>query len=188
VEGVEIYHLNILTPVGKLITFELDSTSADRIISTFTMPGGNSWYVEALNENREVVCTSEVFSFVAVDEQPTCTKLISPENGSNVPAVGKVTFAWEPVVDADSYLLNFTLPNGTIVTFETDETTKDRYMEAFGISGEFEWNVAALDVNGNEICISETVLFKKPATSNQNNGDVGDSSGDDGKPPISPGN
>ena len=102
-----------------------------------------------------------------------CARLISPENGLELPAVGKVTFAWEPVEGADSYLLNFTLPNGTIVTFETDETTKDLYMEAFGMSGEFEWNVTALDINENEICISEAALFTKPAIANNSNGNNG---------------
>ena len=64
-EGIEIYHLNILTPVGKLVTFELDGTRAERILSTFTVPGENSWYVEALTEKREVLCTSESFTFIA---------------------------------------------------------------------------------------------------------------------------
>lgn len=103
-----------------------------------------------------------------------CAKLFSPENGLELPAVGKVTFAWEPVEGADSYLLNFTLPNGTLVTFETDETTKDRYMEAFGMSGAFEWNVAAFDVYGNKICASVPFSFKKSAsTKNSNSGDGG---------------
>jgi len=112
-----------------------------------------------------------------------CAKLISPENGLELPAVGKVTFAWESIAGAVSYLLNFTLPTGDIVTFETDETNKDRYMEAFGMSGEFEWNVAALNVNKNEVCISETALFTKPAKTNNSNGGNGGSEG--GCPPGS---
>ena len=100
-----------------------------------------------------------------------CAKLISPENGLELPAVGKVTFAWEPVDGADSYLLQFTLPKGAIITFETDETTVGRYMEAFGMSGEFEWNVAAFNVNGNEICTSIPFNFTKPAISKNKSGE-----------------
>ena len=72
--------------------------------------------------------------------------------------------------------MKFTLPGGTVVEFETDETTKDRYMESFGVGGEFEWNVIAFDVVGSEICISESALFTKPSSGN-NNGDGGGGSG-----------
>jgi hypothetical protein len=75
--------------------------------------------------------------------------------------VGKVTFSWEPVNGADSYLLQFTLPTGNMVTFATDEVTKDRYMEAFGMNGEFQWNVVAFDVSGKEICASMPSNFTK---------------------------
>jgi len=43
------------------------------------------------------------------------------------------------------------------------------------MSGEFEWNVIALDVNENQICVSENALFIKTAntgssTSGENGG------------------
>jgi len=47
------------------------------------------------------------------------------------------------------------------------------------------WNVIAFDLNGNEICISESALFTKSAKP-QNNGVGGESGGDadDPKPPT----
>ena len=112
------------------------------------------------------------------EPEKVCAKLLSPADGIEVPAVGIVTFEWEPVDGAENYILKFTLPGGAIVEFETDETTKDRYMEAFGVSGEFEWNVIAFDLNGSEICISEIALFTKPTVGNNSGG--GDGGSDDG--------
>jgi len=106
-------------------------------------------------------------------EEPVCAKLLTPADGLEVPAVGKVTFSWKPIEGADSYILRFTLPSGNIVEFETDEAAKDRYMEAFEMGGEFEWNVIVYNLNGDEICISESALFTKPAL-NSSNGDEKD--------------
>ena len=54
------------------------------------------------------------------------------------------------------------------------------------MSGEFEWNVIAFDLNGDAICISESALFTKPAKP-QNNGSGGNgvdgSIGGEGPPP-----
>ena len=47
--------------------------------------------------------------------EPVCATLLTPENGLEVPAVGKVTFAWEPVEGVDSYIFRFTLPTDDIV-------------------------------------------------------------------------
>jgi len=89
-------------------------------------------------------------------------ELLYPENAVEVPAVGKVTFEWTALEGADVYLLTFTLPPDDEVIFETDGTTRDRYMEAFGMAGEFEWNVSALNADGLELCQSDFFTFTKP--------------------------
>ena len=89
-----------------------------------------------------------------------CVELLAPLDLAKLPAVGKVTFEWSEIEGADTYNLNFTLPSGDIVTFETDGTTRDRYMEGFGMAGEFEWNVTALN-NGEGICRSDFFTFSK---------------------------
>ena len=144
-EGAELYHLNILSPSGKLVTFELEGPGADRIISTFTIPGENPWYVEALNNDREIICTSDTFTFFAVQEpepapevvdeepEPTptftptptpliCSQPLTPANKAELPYIGKVIFSWTALDDVTQYILNITMPSGNIVTFEGEKT------------------------------------------------------------------
>lgn len=92
-----------------------------------------------------------------------------------------MTFSWTPMDEAGLYHLNITRPTGNIVTFETDGTTRDRYMEAFGRAGEFQWIVAALNANGDKICSSDFFTFTKPQTpvnAPQGDGGVIDDSGE----------
>lgn len=121
-----------------------------------------------------------------------CVTLLTPINGVEIPPVGKVTFSWTPMDEAGKYVLNIVLPSGEIVPFETDQTVYDRYMEAFTIDGEYQWQVVAQDVSGSEICVSEIAKFDKSAyqqpqsnnrnsdNSNDGNSDGGDGGGDGG--------
>jgi hypothetical protein len=59
--------------------------------------------------------------------------------------------------------LNIVLPSGEIVLFETDQTFRDRYMEAFVAGGEYQWHVIAQEIDESAICISEVATFDKPA-------------------------
>jgi hypothetical protein len=92
-----------------------------------------------------------------------CATLLTPENGANLPVTGKVTFSWAPMDGTASYLLNFILPSGQTVSFETEQTSRDRFMEAFISGGEYQWQVIAEGTDGNEICVSEVFTFDKPA-------------------------
>ena len=125
----------------------------------------------------------------------TCVTLLTPENGADLPPTGKVTFSWTPMDEADSYNLNIILPLGETVTFETDQTFRDRYMEAFVAGGEYKWQVTAQGADGKEICISETFAFDKPENPRPTGGGgsgadgSGGSSGGDGgggNPPPPP--
>lgn len=91
-----------------------------------------------------------------------CVALLMPENGANLPATGKVTFSWLLMDGAKSYILNIILPSSETVTFETDQTTYNRYMEAFTAGGKYQWQVTAQGADGSEICISEAFAFDKP--------------------------
>jgi hypothetical protein len=110
--------------------------------------------------------------------------LLTPEDDAELPAVGKVTFKWTALEGADSYLLTFTLPSGETVDFEIDGTTRDRYMEAFAGSGEYQWNVTALAADGNQICSSDFFAFTTPASpANAPQGDGGSGGSSGGCPP-----
>ena len=103
-----------------------------------------------------------------VREEPTetpiaCVTLLSPVNGVEIPPVGKVTFSWTPMDEAGKYVLNIILPSGDVVSFETDQTFRDRYMEAFVAGGKYQWQVTAQDKDGSQICVSEIATFDKSA-------------------------
>lgn len=100
--------------------------------------------------------------------QLLCVDLLAPENGAELPAGGKVTFAWTGLDGAETYLLTFTLPSGVTATFETGGTTRDRYMEAFSPGGEYHWNVTALAADGSQMCSS--VFLPSPSLGTRRRG------------------
>ena len=73
------------------------------------------------------------------------------------------------------YQLQFTLPSGQPVTFDTESTNSTRYIESFLAGGTYTWQVVAYDPTGREICAAEPFTFEKPEstppTEEDNNGD-----------------
>jgi len=106
-----------------------------------------------------------------------CFRLLSPENGAQLPVVGKVTFSWEVLLAATRYQLQITFPNGQVVSLDSNNANNTRYIESFLAGGVYTWKVIALDNNGKVICTTEPFTFEKPAYDppSQNNG-----GGDDG--------
>ena len=145
-------------------------------------------------ETQEPVVT-ESPTEVPTEPPLACVTLLTPINGIEIPPVGKVTFSWTPKDEAGNYVLNIILPSGDFVPFEIDQTFRDRYMEAFVVGGEYQWQVIAQDTNGSEICVSEVAKFDKsayqpPKSNGGNNGGNGDGGGEGqcplgftGKPP-----
>ena len=119
---------------------------------------------------QESVVTEEFVTFVSTEtptEAPTepplaCVTLLAPESGVELPVTGKVAFSWTPMDRAESYVLNFMLPSGQNVLFETDQPSRDRYMEAFVSGGEYQWQVIAQDKDRSTICVSDVFTFSKP--------------------------
>ena len=114
------------------------------------------------------VITEEPIATEEPTEIPTetpiaCVTLLTPDNGVEIPPVGKVTFSWTALDEAGKYILNIILPTGNIVPFETDQTVYDRYMEAFTFGGEYQWQVVAQGIDGSVICVSEIAKFNKSA-------------------------
>lgn len=118
---------------------------------------------------------------VPATEEPFCFQLLTPENEAVLPNVGKITFSWEPISGADRYLLEISLPNGTVVPFETQLTYRDQYIEAITLGGTFTWQVTALDAYGILICSTESFTFEKPEYAQpKSNGGGGNNEGDGG--------
>ena len=99
-----------------------------------------------------------------------CSTLLTPEDGTKLPEMGKVTFSWEPMQNAVFYKLNIILPSNDIATFSLDKAKRDQYIEAFSAAGEYHWQVTAIGADGNEICISTLFSFSKPEIQNMNSG------------------
>jgi uncharacterized membrane protein YgcG len=107
-----------------------------------------------------------------------CFRLLSPENGAKLPAVGKITFSWDSMLGASSYEIQFTLPSGQILSFDVESTSNTRYIESFIAGGVYSWQVIALNNDGIVICTAEAFRFEKPAYAPpQNNGSGGNDSG-----------
>ena len=91
-----------------------------------------------------------------------CFKLLTPENGTKLPALGKVTFSWEAMPGATRYQLQITLPSGQLVPFDVEGTSSTRYLESFLLAGIYQWTVIAFDSNSASICSAESFTFDKP--------------------------
>ena len=115
-----------------------------------------------------------------------CFRLLSPENGTKLNPIGKVTFSWESMQGAIIYRLEIILPSAQSVFFETNNASRDQYIEAFSMGGTYQWKVIAFNASGEIICAAEPFTFEKPEYSppsqNQNNGggDEGDGDSDGG--------
>jgi hypothetical protein len=91
-----------------------------------------------------------------------CLKLIFPENGSDLPKEGLISFLWDEQPGANSYRLEIIPPGGKMVVFTTQFVMRNQYAEALPWGGEHKWQVVALDANGQAICTSQTFTFTKP--------------------------
>ena len=117
----------------------------------------------AFTATREPVGTNT--PTITPSSTPTsCPTLLTPLNDAEIPALGKVTFAWEPVDRATIYVLNIIQPSGQTTSFETKQTSRGQYMEAFPAGGSYRWSVTAYtqDQKRSEICRSILAKFTKP--------------------------
>jgi len=123
--------------------------------------------VEAASEAKKEE-PAPTATFPPTPKPLNCIELLTPEDKTELPAEGKVTFSWTPVDEAALYSLNFIFPDGLALEFVTNETSKNRYMEAFSMhpaytqGGKHQWNVSALNAAGKEICSSDIFTFTKP--------------------------
>lgn len=146
------------------------------ILLTSCTPTIPAQEIEATHDVAEVTITPElvVTQELTATETPTkapsmtplgCMTLLIPLDGTALPAMGKVTFSWSPMNGASFYVLNIILPSGVTVSFETKQTFRNQYMEAFSTGGSYQWKVTAIaqDRKRNEICSSQLATFSKPA-------------------------
>ena len=107
----------------------------------------------------------------------SCFKLLTPENGAILSAMGKVTFSWEAMPGAIGYKLEITFPTGQKISFDTQGLSRDQYLEAFKMAGVFHWKVTAFGANSVMLCTAEPFTFEKEKAPALNNGEGGDGNG-----------
>jgi hypothetical protein len=88
--------------------------------------------------------------------------LLTPEENADLNAEGKVTFSWEPFTGASLYRLQITLPTNQVVIFDSEQTSRDLYLEALWLGGRYQWSVTAYDARGEVICSADPFSFEKP--------------------------
>jgi hypothetical protein len=111
-----------------------------------------------------------------IEPLPACVTLLTPINGVEIPPAGKATFSWTALDEAEKYVLNIIFPSGEIVSIETDQTFRDRYMESFIAGGEYQWQVVVQGANESEICVSDVAAFNKSVYQQPKNSGTGGSS------------
>lgn len=96
---------------------------------------------------------------------PVCLQPLSPAESTTFGSTGKISFSWASNIEAASYMIVITAPNGTKMSFKaTDTDHYSRYLESFAWGGEYAWQVVALDADGKELCRSIPLAFTKPVT------------------------
>jgi hypothetical protein len=106
---------------------------------------------------------TETATIVPSPAPPSCLALLTPVDGEEFEATGRVTFSWSPVKETIFYALNIMSPSGETVSFETKEPVRALYLEALPAGGTYQWNVIAEDRKRQEICSSEPATFSKPS-------------------------
>ena len=94
---------------------------------------------------------------------PSCLMLLTPADGEEFPAVGRVRYSWSPVNGALFYALNIMSPSGETISFEAKQPFREQYLEALPLGGTYQWKVIAEDRKRKEICSSELATFSKPS-------------------------
>ncbi|BCY16490.1 hypothetical protein hrd7_03390 [Leptolinea sp. HRD-7] len=113
---------------------------------------------------KTATSTTTATATTTTTAKPPCLIPLTPPEGTGFDAFGKISFSWTSNIEAASYVVAVTAPNGTVMTFPSKSNEYSRWIESFAWGGEFSWQVLALDAEGNVLCRSVPVTFKKPVT------------------------
>ncbi len=161
----------IIVIIGILLT----SCAPQRSAQQATSDAATEVFVTRVTMTPELVATQGSAATITPTRTPTnvpsktplsCVTLLTPLDGAEIPAAGRVTFSWSPMPGVAFYVLNIILPSGTSFSFETEQTFRNQYIEAFSPGGSYQWNVTAIgaDRKQTRLCSSELATFSKPAS------------------------
>ena len=161
--------ITILVIIGTLLTSCAAETAMQEVEVTHSvsteMPSTEVAMTPTLVITQEPIAT-ESPTKAPSQIPPSCVTLLTPLNGAEIPAMGKVTFSWSPMDEVAFYVLTIIQPSGNTVLFETKQTFRGQYMEAFSMGGSYQWKVTTIaqDRKRSEICSSELATFRKPTS------------------------
>jgi hypothetical protein len=95
---------------------------------------------------------------------PNMVTLLEPVDGSQLPASGRVRFAWQPWPGAQGYDLQICRQGTVLTSLKTKLSQIDIYLEYLPWAGEYTWQVIARDPNGDTLAVSLPWSFRKSQT------------------------
>ncbi len=151
-------------------TADLESQVVERVAQTLTavaynqptstntavpLPSPTMPATAVPSEPPAPTATPAASATIAEPAAPSCLKLIEPKNGASLPATGNQNFEWEAHPQAAQYLLEIKPPPYHFnQSFESAETSLNRWLDTLPWAGDYAWHVIALDSSGEAICTS----------------------------------
>ncbi|GAB4399807.1 MAG: hypothetical protein OHK003_24590 [Anaerolineales bacterium] len=120
-----------------------------------TQPQQNHQKVTAPNSNApqpKMICPME------------WTSPVPSSNAGDMPPAGAVSFDWTDHPAASSYDLTVITPNGSLVDYDVDGSSKNLFLENYKQTGSYQVLVMALDANSAPLC-SIAMSFNMPVVS-----------------------
>jgi hypothetical protein len=140
-------------------------TSTVTVTATQTpIPTSTTTATQTLTRTIVPTGTPTATATVTNTAEPPCLIPLTPPDGAGFDAFGRINFSWESNINAASYAVTVTSPTGTVMTFPVTGNSYSRWIESFFYGGAYTWQVLALDAEGNVLCRSVPVSFKKPVT------------------------
>lgn len=92
------------------------------------------------------------------------TSPVPSSNAGDMPPTGAVSFDWTDHPAASNYDLTVITPNGSLVDYDVDGSSKNLFLENYKQTGSYQVLVMALDANGAPLC-SIAMSFNMPVVS-----------------------
>lgn len=153
-KGADKYNLQIVKPgfsaVQQLI---LDSTITNNQFSYSLLPGVYQWRVRAMNNSSYTqYITYNLTIDSSLDLSSQWVSLMSPADNYSSNNYTHA-FAWQSLMNADSYLFQILL-SGSVISTQTLATTTANY--TFIAEGSYQWRVLAQNSNSTSLAANAT--------------------------------
>lgn len=163
------YILTLVKPNGEQTTHLAWESSLSLSSADLPVAGSYSWQVTAYDSNIQPICSAGPWTFTRPSAPPPpeageCFHLLSPADGSELPASGEVNFTWEEQPNRLKFIFSLISPSGNELDSKIFTNSYSRNMEEHPAEGSYLWFVTAYDSNYQTICTAGPWTFTKPAS------------------------